>query len=32
MAYRLVHEFTGYEVLRGWGTPANAEIDPLGNL
>jgi hypothetical protein len=30
-AYRLVHEFTDYEVLRVWGTPVRADIEPLGN-
>jgi hypothetical protein len=32
MAYRLVHEFTDYEVLRVWGTPVRVGIEPLGNL
>ncbi|MEU0056392.1 hypothetical protein [Streptomyces sp. NPDC006334] len=32
MAYRLVHEFTDYEVLRIWGTPVRTDIEPLGNL
>ncbi|MFD4790420.1 hypothetical protein ACFWN1_25880 [Streptomyces sp. NPDC058459] len=32
MAYRLVHEFTDYEVLRVWGTPAQVDIEPMGNL
>ncbi|WSQ10065.1 hypothetical protein OG604_21130 [Streptomyces sp. NBC_01231] len=32
MAYRLVHEFTDYEVLRVWGTPVRVDIEPLGNL
>ncbi|MEV6763525.1 hypothetical protein AB0N16_23395 [Streptomyces sp. NPDC051105] len=32
MAYRLVHEFTDYEVLRVWGTPVHMDIEPLGNL
>ncbi|MFJ1974327.1 hypothetical protein ACIO93_37525 [Streptomyces sp. NPDC087903] len=32
MAYRLVHEFTDYEVLRVWGTPVHVDIEPLGNL
>ncbi|MGW4083644.1 hypothetical protein ACWEGS_11460 [Streptomyces sp. NPDC004822] len=32
MAYRLVHEFTDYEVLRIWGTPVKVDIEPLGNL
>ncbi|MGW4024169.1 hypothetical protein [Streptomyces sp. NPDC005009] len=31
MAYRIVHEFTDYEVLRVWGTPVRADIEPLGN-
>ncbi|MDT0438469.1 MULTISPECIES: hypothetical protein [Streptomyces] len=32
MAYRLVHEFTDYEVVRVWGTPVHVDIEPLGNL
>ncbi|MHB9860835.1 hypothetical protein [Streptomyces sp. YIM S03343] len=33
MAYRLVHEFTDYEVLRVWGTPVQvAAIEPMDNL
>lgn len=32
MAYRLVHEFTDYEVLRIWGTPMKVDIEPMGNL
>ncbi|MET7686245.1 hypothetical protein [Streptomyces sp. NPDC005423] len=32
MAYRLIHEFTDYEVLRVWGTPVHVDIEPLGNL
>ncbi|MBV2354699.1 hypothetical protein KUM39_10035 [Streptomyces sp. J2-1] len=32
MAYRLVHEFTDYEVLRVWGTPVQTDVEPLGNL
>lgn len=31
-AYRLVHEFTDYEVLRVWGTPVRVDIEPMGNL
>ncbi|QNP71967.1 hypothetical protein IAG44_22825 [Streptomyces roseirectus] len=31
MAYRLVHEFTDYEVLRVWGTPVKVDIEPLNN-
>ncbi|MDO0927154.1 hypothetical protein QQY24_17675 [Streptomyces sp. TG1A-8] len=31
MAYRLVHEFTDYEVLRIWGTPVRVDIEPMGN-
>ncbi|GGZ95527.1 hypothetical protein ACFOOM_13535 [Streptomyces echinoruber] len=31
MAYRLVHEFTDYEVLRVWGTPVRVDIEPMGN-
>ncbi|MFF8032602.1 MULTISPECIES: hypothetical protein [unclassified Streptomyces] len=31
-AYRVVHEFTDYEVLRVWGTPVRAGIEPMGNL
>ncbi|WP_155059043.1 hypothetical protein [Streptomyces blattellae] len=30
-AYRLVHEFTDYEVLRVWGTPVHVDIEPMGN-
>ncbi|MGW7524814.1 hypothetical protein [Streptomyces sp. NPDC054783] len=29
MAYRLVHEFTDYEVLRVWGTPVRVDIEPM---
>ncbi|GGM03340.1 hypothetical protein GCM10010129_53440 [Streptomyces fumigatiscleroticus] len=29
MAYRLVHEFTDYEVLRVWGTPLRRDIEPM---
>ncbi|MPY64530.1 hypothetical protein [Streptomyces spongiae] len=32
MAYRLVHEFTDYEVLRVWGEPIRVDIEPMGNL
>ncbi|MFE9647372.1 hypothetical protein ACFYO0_25290 [Streptomyces sp. NPDC006365] len=32
MAYRLVHEFTDYEVLRIWGEPRKVDIEPMGNL
>ena len=32
MAYRLVHEFTDYEVLRIWGTPVKIDIERMGNL
>ncbi|MFJ2607358.1 hypothetical protein ACIQOU_29460 [Streptomyces sp. NPDC091279] len=32
MAYRLIHEFTDYEVLRVWGTPTQTDPEPLGNL
>ncbi|MFF0006661.1 hypothetical protein ACFYQT_24870 [Streptomyces tibetensis] len=32
MAYRLVHEFTDYEVLRVWGTPMRVDIEPMGGL
>ena len=32
MAYRLVHEFTDYEVLRIWGEPRKTDIEPMGNL
>lgn len=32
MAYRLVHEFTDYEVLRIWGEPRRVDIEPMGNL
>lgn len=31
-AYRLVHEFTDYEVLRVWGEPVRVDIEPMGNL
>ncbi|MDQ0812722.1 hypothetical protein QFZ63_004436 [Streptomyces sp. B3I7] len=30
MAYRLVHEFTDYEVLRVWGRPVRVDIEPMG--
>jgi hypothetical protein len=30
MAYRLVHEFTDYEVLRVWGHPVRVDIEPMG--
>ncbi|MFR9796121.1 hypothetical protein ACL02U_09495 [Streptomyces sp. MS06] len=30
-AYRLVHEFTDYEVLRVWGVPVRTDIEPMGN-
>ncbi|MFK4145830.1 hypothetical protein [Streptomyces sp. NPDC004065] len=30
MAYRLVHEFTDYEVVRLWGTPVRVDIEPMG--
>jgi hypothetical protein len=32
MAYRLVHEFTDYEVLRIWGEPRRTDIEPMGNM
>jgi hypothetical protein len=32
IAYRLVHEFTDYEVLRIWGEPVRVDIEPMGNL
>ncbi|MEW2396920.1 hypothetical protein [Streptomyces sp. NPDC046862] len=32
MAYRLVHEFTDYEVLRVWGEPVRVDIEPMGNI
>ncbi|MEU6403168.1 hypothetical protein [Streptomyces sp. NPDC046985] len=32
MAYRLVHEFTDYEVVRVWGTPVRVDIEPMGNM
>jgi len=32
LAYRLVHEFTDYEVLRIWGEPVRVDIEPLGNV
>ncbi|MEZ3177176.1 hypothetical protein KYY02_00165 [Streptomyces pimonensis] len=31
MAYRVVHEFTDYEVLRVWGTPVRVDIEPMGH-
>ncbi|HET9381605.1 MAG TPA: hypothetical protein VFP69_12330 [Streptomyces sp.] len=31
-AYRLVHEFTDYEVVRVWGTPVRADPEPMGHL
>jgi hypothetical protein len=30
MAYRLVHEFTDYEVLRVWGEPRVVPVEPMG--
>ncbi|MFB7460112.1 hypothetical protein [Streptomyces sp. NPDC056188] len=30
-AYRLVHEFTDYEVVRIWGHPARTDIEPMSN-
>ncbi|MFF2506057.1 hypothetical protein ACFVTY_22095 [Streptomyces sp. NPDC058067] len=32
MAYRLVHEFTDYEVVRVWGTPLRVDPEPMGGL
>ncbi|MFI1536591.1 hypothetical protein [Streptomyces anandii] len=32
MAYRLVHEFTDYEVVRIWGSPVRVDIEPMGGL
>ncbi|NEA52308.1 hypothetical protein G3I35_40080, partial [Streptomyces sp. SID10815] len=32
IAYRLVHEFTDYEVVRVWGNPVRVDIEPLGNM
>jgi hypothetical protein len=29
LAYRLVHEFTDYEVLRVWGTPVRRDVEPM---
>ncbi|MBT2413749.1 hypothetical protein J7I94_24885 [Streptomyces sp. ISL-12] len=29
LAYRLVHEFTDYEVLRVWGNPVRTDIEPM---
>lgn len=29
LAYRLVHEFTDYEVLRIWGEPIRVDIEPM---
>lgn len=31
-AYRLVHAFTDYEVVRVWGTPVKVDIEPMGGL
>lgn len=31
-AYRVVHEFTDYEVLRVWGNPVHVDIEPMGNI
>lgn len=31
-AYRLVHEFTDYEVVRIWGHPVRTDIEPMGNF
>lgn len=30
VAYRIVHEFTDYEVLRVWGKPVDAGTEPTG--
>ncbi|GHE37741.1 hypothetical protein [Streptomyces capitiformicae] len=30
ISYRLVHEFTDYEVLRVWGEPVRVDIEPMG--
>src|SRR5690606_37467107 len=32
MAYRIVDEFTDYEVLRVWGAPVRVDIEPMGGL
>ncbi|MGV9250665.1 hypothetical protein [Streptomyces sp. NPDC003697] len=32
MAYRLVHEFTDYEVVRMWGTPVRVDVEPMGGM
>ncbi|WP_338696680.1 hypothetical protein V2W30_14315 [Streptomyces sp. Q6] len=32
MAYRLVHEFTDYEVVRVWGTPVKVDVEPMGGI
>ncbi|MFI0240165.1 hypothetical protein [Streptomyces sp. NPDC016845] len=32
MAYRLVHEFTDYEVVRVWGTPVKVDMKPMGGI
>ncbi|WP_306320460.1 MULTISPECIES: hypothetical protein [unclassified Streptomyces] len=32
MAYRLVHEFTDYEVVRVWGTPMRVDPEPMGGV
>ncbi|NEB74171.1 hypothetical protein G3I40_02785 [Streptomyces sp. SID14478] len=31
-AYRLVHEFTDYEVVRVWGTPVKVDPEPMGGI
>ncbi|WNZ10604.1 hypothetical protein [Streptomyces sp. 11x1] len=32
IAYRLVQEFTDYDVTRIWGEPVRMDIEPLGNV
>ncbi|MCX3061469.1 hypothetical protein [Streptomyces beihaiensis] len=32
MAYRLIHEFTDYEVVRVWGTPVQVDVEPMGGV
>ncbi|MDX2756206.1 hypothetical protein [Streptomyces scabiei] len=32
IAYRLVQEFTDYDVTRIWGEPVRMDIEPMGNV
>ncbi|MGW0711376.1 hypothetical protein ACWD4G_36380 [Streptomyces sp. NPDC002643] len=32
LAYRLIHEFTDYEILRIWGEPTRTDPEPLNNF